>query len=264
MVKSIAVASGKGGVGKTSIAVNSAIKLAMETKRVALLDADFGLANAHIMLNQKVDANINDFLEGDRKLDEVICNVPPGLKLIPGGSGVLELMNINSEKRWAVIRSLDSLHDELDFLIVDTPAGASDSSIEFAAACDKIIIVLVGEPTSFMDAYAFIKALHLEKQIDEVSIFVNMAKNRKAALESFDSFKKIVLSFLPVRLDLIGWLPNSREISNSILSRKPFILKKTLDPVIQKSFNEIAENIYQSDALRSSGVHFFDQALGAG
>ena len=81
----------------------------MENNRVALLDADFGLANAHIMLNQKVQENINDFLEGDYKLDEIICDVPPGLKLIPGGSGVLELMNINSEKRWEIIRSVDNL-----------------------------------------------------------------------------------------------------------------------------------------------------------
>ena len=259
MVKSIAVASGKGGVGKTSIAVNTAVKFAMEDKRVALLDADFGLANAHIMLNQKVNRNINDVLEGECKLEEIICNVPHGLKLIPGGSGVLELMNLNSEKRWAVIRSVGGLRDELDYLIVDTPAGASDSSIEFAAACDKIIIVLVGEPTSFMDAYAFIKALHLEKQIENVSIFVNMAKNRKAAHESFNSFKKIVLNFLSVQIDLVGWLPNSNEIGNSILSRKPFVMKKNLDPLIQNSFSEITEHICQSDTPRPSGVHFFDQ-----
>jgi len=259
MVRSIAVASGKGGVGKTSIAVNTAIKLTMESKRVALLDADFGLANAHIMLNEKVEANINDFLEGDYKLNEIICDVPPGLKLIPGGSGVLELMNLDSQKRWDVIRSVGSLQDELDFLIVDTPAGASDSSIEFAAACDKIIIVLVGEPTSFMDAYAFIKALYYEKQIDKVSIVVNMAKNHKSALDSFGSFKKIVLSFLSVEIEFIGWLPNSTEIGNSIVARKPFIMKKTLDPLIQKSFSEISENVSKSDVLRSNGIHFFEQ-----
>ena len=185
--------------------------------------------------------------------------LPKRLKLIPGGSGVLELMNLDSKKRWAVIRSVGSLRDELDFLIVDTPAGASDSSIEFAAACDQIIIVLVGEPTSFMDAYAFIKALHLEKQIENVSIFVNMAKNRKAALESFNSFRKIVLNFLSVQLDLVGWLPNSSEISNSILSRKPFIMKKNLDPLIQKGLSEITEHICKSDTPKPSGVHFFDR-----
>ncbi len=159
MVDTIAIASGKGGVGKTSLAVNCAVKLCLDKKRVALLDADFGLANAHIMLDQKVSASISDLLDGTGEIDQLIHDTPSGLKLIPGGSGVLELMNIDSKKRWEVIKSLDYMENEIDFLFVDTPAGASDSSVEFAAACDKIIIVLVGEPTSFMDAYAFIKAL---------------------------------------------------------------------------------------------------------
>ena len=86
-----------------------------------------------------------------------------------------------------------------------------------------------------------------------------MAKNKKAAVESFDSFKKIVLSFLSVQIDLVGWLPNSQEISNSILSRKPFIMKKNLNPIIKSSFAEIAEHVDQTNTLRSGGVHFFDQ-----
>ena len=144
MVDTIAIASGKGGVGKTSLAVNCPVKLSLDNKRVALLDADFGLANAHIMLDQKVSASISDLLDGTCEIDQVIHETPTGLKLIPGGSGVLELMNIDSKKRWEVIKSLDYLETDIDYLFVDTPAGASDSSVEFAAACDKIIIVFVG------------------------------------------------------------------------------------------------------------------------
>ena len=258
MVQSIAIASGKGGVGKTSIAVNMAIKLALENNRVALLDADFGLANAHILLNEKVDRNINDFLEGNCDLADIISEGPQGLKLIPGGSGVLELMNVETQKRWEVIKSVGYLEEKLDYLFVDTPAGASDASIEFASACDKVVIVLVGEPTSFMDAYAFIKALHLEKQADKVSIVVNMAKNKQAAIESFESFKKIVVKFLSVDLSLAGWLPNSTEIANSILTRKPFILKRSLDPLIQKNTSSFTQSIIEADNFRSNGVRFFD------
>ena len=163
-------------------------------KRVGLLDADFGLANAHIMLDQKVTSSISDLLDGTSDINELVHLTPTGVKLLPGGSGVLEVMNIDSEKRWQVIKSLDYLENELDILFVDTPAGASDSSIEFAAACDKIIIV-VGEPTSFMDAYAFIKALSIEKNVDNVSIVVNMAKDEADAVKSFNSFEKIVLQF---------------------------------------------------------------------
>ena len=139
MVHTIAIASGKGGVGKTSIAVNSALKLALDKKRVALLDADFGLANAHIMLDQKVDVNVSDFLNGSKNIDDIIYNCFADLQLIPGGSGILDIMNIDSQKRWEVIRSIDHLTNTLDYLFVDTPAGASDSSIEFASACDRLL-----------------------------------------------------------------------------------------------------------------------------
>ena len=118
------------------------------------------------------------------------CMTFTGVKLLPGGSGVLEVMNIDSENAGKVIKSLDYLENELDILFVDTPAGASDSSIEFAAACDKIIIVLVGEPTSFMDAYAFIKALNMEKNVDNISIVVNMAKERQMQLIALKALRK--------------------------------------------------------------------------
>ena len=181
MVETIAIASGKGGVGKTSLAVNCAIELSNQKSLVGLLDADFGLANAHIMLDQKVNSSVIDLLDGTSQVEDLVHVTSSGVKLIPGGSGVLEIMNIDSKKRWEVIKAVSYLENDLDFLFVDTPAGASDSSIEFAAACDKIIIVLVGEPTSFMDAYAFIKALSIEKSIDSVSIVVNMAKDAKDA-----------------------------------------------------------------------------------
>lgn len=258
MVQTIAVASGKGGVGKTSLAVNCAVKLAMDSKRVALLDADFGLANAHIMLNQKVEANIAEFLEGKKSIDELVHLSIAGLKLIPGGSGVLEIMNIDSTKRWQVIRSLDHIKDDLEVLIVDTPAGASDSSIEFAAACDQILVVLVGEPTSFMDAYAFIKALHMEKGVGKVSIVVNLAKDASHANQSFNSFKKIVTQFLSVDVFFAGWLPSTQIISNSIVARKPFVLNPKADPSLNKKIQGIIQNIGEQEILPNKNIRFFD------
>jgi len=257
MVQTVAIASGKGGVGKTSLAVNCAVHSAINNKRVLLLDADFGLANAHIMLNQKVNGSITNFLDGEKSLDEIIHVLPYGLKLLPGGSGDLEMMNIDSTKRWEVIRSIDHLQLEVDYLFVDTPAGASNSSIEFAAACDKIVIVLVGEPTSFMDAYAFIKALHLEKDIDSVCVVVNMAKDLSEAKASFNSFRKIVSQFLKVELNYVGWLPNSVSISNSILSRKPFVLNEKNNSELISQLSAISKSIYKTQALNNGSVKFF-------
>ena len=181
------------------------------------------------------------------------------MKLIPGGSGVLELLNLDSQKRWEIIRSLDTLKDDLDILIVDTPAGASDASIEFSAACDAVVIVLVPEPTSFMDAYSFIKALYLEKKFDSVSIVVNLAKNEKAAKKSFDSFKKIVTKFLNVDMQFAGWLPESKAVAGSIIARKPAVLQKSLEPILKKNFTEITKNLVEIESVKSSGVKFFNK-----
>ena len=257
MVQSIAIASGKGGVGKTSLAVNCAVKLSSDGKKVALLDADFGMANSHILLNQKIEHSVNDLLEKKLSIEDVILETPTGLKLIPGGSGVLELLNLDSQKRWEIIRSLDLLKEDLDILVVDTPAGASDASIEFAAACDAVVVVLVPEPTSFMDAYSFIKALYLEKKFAAVSIVVNLAKNEKAARQSYESFKKIVTKFLTVNVQFVGWLPESNTLAGSIVARKPAVLQKSLEPILLKNFTEIVNNLVNLEPFNSSGVKFF-------
>jgi flagellar biosynthesis protein FlhG len=258
MVCSIAIASGKGGVGKTSLAVNCSVQLSLDGNRVALLDADFGMANSHILLNKKIDTSVNEILENNQNIESVVHETPSGLKLIPGGSGVLELLNLDSKKRWKIIRSLDALKADLDFLIVDTPAGASDASVEFSAACDAVIVVLVPEPTSFMDAYAFIKALHLEKKSEQVSIIVNLAKSEKQAKESFDSFKKIVTKFLNLNVEFAGWLPDSTAVAGSIVSRKPVVQQKSLNPTLRKSFNDISNYLKQVTSSKSSGIKFFD------
>ena len=163
MVKSLAFVSGKGGVGKTCLAVNSAINLALMGLKVAVLDTDFGLSNANIMMGVKSDNTISDFLSGSHSFNDIVYNSHGGVKLIPGGSGTLDTLNLDTEQRWKIIRSLDALENNLDYLIVDTPAGASNSSIEFAAAVDQVVITVVGEPTSFMDAYALKSVTYRER-----------------------------------------------------------------------------------------------------
>ena len=178
--------------------------------------------------------------------------------MIPGGSGVIELLNLDSSRRWEIIKSLTPLEEQLDFLLVDTPAGGSDSSIEFAAACNNVVVVLVGEPTSFMDAYSFIKAIHLEKNYDSVSVLVNLASSSKEAKSSFDSFKSIVTKFLDIQLEYVGWLPNSNVLKNSILARKPVALATTpQDKVLIHGLKQISDAIIQLEPQTSNGVEFF-------
>ena len=163
MANSIAIASGKGGVGKTTIAVNLALTLTKMGSKVALFDTDFGLANSHIMLGINPKKTIRDLIKNNASINEVIENGPAGLRFISGGSGLIDILNIEKNSIFQVIRALDPLEKLVNTMIVDTPAGASDNSILFSAAVDRLLIVLVGEPTSFLDAYTFIKAANIEK-----------------------------------------------------------------------------------------------------
>ena len=129
MTISIAIASGKGGVGKTSIAVNLSLTLSRLGSRVVLFDADFGLANSHILLGVNPTKTAQDILVSKTPVQEVLAPGPLGLKFLSGGSGLTELLNLEVKARYELIRTLDVIQESTDVLVVDVPAGASDSSI---------------------------------------------------------------------------------------------------------------------------------------
>jgi flagellar biosynthesis protein FlhG len=131
MAVSIAVTSGKGGVGKTNTAVNLAISLQQLGKRVVLFDADFGMANAHLMLGINPTNSIGSFLNGEISIADTITEMPTGLKFIAGGSGLTELLNLDNKARYKMLTGISSLEDNIDYLIVDSPAGGSDSTLFF-------------------------------------------------------------------------------------------------------------------------------------
>ena len=154
MATSIAVASGKGGVGKTSMSVNLSLIFAQMEKRTTLLDADFGMANAHILLGVKPEYFISDTLKGNASISQTLCTGPKGLKFASGGSGLIDMLNLDKKQGIKQYGCLTKLLNDTDILVVDVPAGASDSSLAFVSAADKVLVVLVGEPTSFLDAYS--------------------------------------------------------------------------------------------------------------
>ena len=130
-----------------------------------------------------------NFCKGDVQIDQILSDGPVGLKFIAGGSGLLEMLNLDNQARYRMLQSLSDLEGQIDYLLVDTPAGASDSTLFFASACAIPVVVLVAEPTSFLDAYSLIKAAHIDKSITNFSVLVNMADNSASA-------KKILINFL--------------------------------------------------------------------
>ena len=257
MATTIAVTSGKGGVGKTNTAVNLAATMCRLGKRVILFDADFGLANAHVLLGTNPKATIADFLAGTASMAEVITPGPLGLKFVSGGSGLIELLNLDNQARYRMVAGLSSLQSEIDYLIVDCPAGASDSTLFFVNAVDIALVVLMAEPTSFLDAYAMLKAAYLEKNIAEFSIMVNMAENSKTAEANFKKFRDIAMRFLDVKLHYAGMIPQSTAIRQSIIKRKPISVSQPKSSLAE-NYESLARHLTKTPKSAHDAVKFFD------
>ena len=261
MTLSIAVTSGKGGVGKTNTAVNLAVSLSRTGKQVLLFDADFGLANVHVLLGTKSAKSVADFLDKKCSMEESIISYNDHIKIISGGSGLTELLNLDNHRRHQILSGISNLDRDIDYLIVDCPAGAADSTLFFASASDLVVVVLVEEPTSFLDAYALIKAANLETGVKNFAVIVNMADNNSAAKNSFEKFREIVMRFLDVNLHYSGMIPHSKEIKHAVARRKPVTVDKP-NALVSASFNEVAQRLIKVPIANIEGLKFFDNTGG--
>ena len=198
-----------------------------------------------------------DILISKTPINEVLTPGPLGLKFLSGGSGLTELLNLEVKARYELIRTLDIIEKNTDILVVDVPAGASDSSITFSAAVDRLVLILVGEPTSFMDAYTFIKAANLEAGVENFSIIVNMVDSDAQGLQHFTKFQNIVNRFLNVKLSYCGHIPFSQRLRNSVVERKPIMLTKQ-DTIESRAFMGVAKSIQSTPKNEPKGVTFFN------
>lgn len=258
MAQSIAIASGKGGVGKTSIAVNVALVLRQLGARVTLLDADFGTANAHILMGENLSPRIDKATLAAGALPDALTKTSHGITLLSGGSAALDLIDLKKTDRLQLIRNLEAINDLTDYLIVDTPAGASNATLAFLAAADRVLLVVVGEPTSFMDAYTILKAAHLEHGVRSFSVVINMARDGQEARRHFEQFLAIALRFLDVELTYAGHLPISAPLRRSVVMRKPLMASSTdANGPEGQALRSIVQKLLKAPANETRGIRFF-------
>ena len=257
MTTTIAIASGKGGVGKTTIAVNLSLSLALQNKDTLLLDADLGMANSHILLGINPKLSLEDFISGKSKLDDVIASTKEKLKFVSGGNALNNLLNLSDLERHKIIQSFDNLSKKPDFMFIDIGAGAEASSMSFMAAANKVLIVLTGEPTSFIDAYSLIKVAFIDYKMDNFGVIINMAASAIQAKLNFDKFQSITQRFLDINLNFIGHVPSSLRIKNSIISRSP-IVSNNKNSQEAKIFNNLSTNLLTLNSNRTDGIKFFN------
>ena len=196
----IGIASGKGGVGKTTVSINLAVALAMRGHRVMLLDADMGLANAQIALGAHAPLNISHVLSGQNTLEQVAVTTSQGVRLIPGASGVRDMAALGIEQVAAVIRAFDQLSEPVDYLLVDAAAGLSPSVLEFMAACERRVVVVTDQPSSIADAYALIKVMSSEMGLDEIYLLPNMVEDADAGRILYRRLNDVCSRFLGITI----------------------------------------------------------------
>lgn len=214
--RAIAVAGGKGGVGKSTVAVNLGMSLAMAGREVALLDADLGLANLDVLLGLQPSRHIGHLLDGTCTLRELMLPAPHGLKVIPAGSGTRRLAQLDTREHAAVIRAFDELPDPPEFLIVDTAAGVSDNVVMFAAAADDVVLVVCDEPASLTDAYALTKVLSRDFRVRRFHVVANMVRHAGEARQLYEKLARVCDRFLDVALDFMGAVPYDEHLRQAI------------------------------------------------
>jgi len=217
----IAVTSGKGGVGKSTISSNLAYILASAGLKVGIFDADIGLANLDVMFNVTVDKNILDLLKGEARLEEILIEVMENLILIPGESGE-EILNYSDAAVFAQFMKEVEVLNDLDILIIDTGAGISKNTQLFLQAADDVIIVTVPDPAAITDAYATVKVA--ARQRNDMMMVLNQVTDEEEALSVFSRIQKVALANISEDLDLtfLGKINADQKVASSVRKRALF------------------------------------------
>ncbi len=222
-VKVIAIASGKGGVGKTNVSTNLALALIKDGKDVMLMDADLGLGNIDVLLGLYPVNNLGHVIRGECTLEEAIVTGPSGLRIIPASSGIEDMASLSAEQHAGLVSAFSELHHSLDVLLIDTAAGITDSVLTFSQASQEVIVVVCDEPASITDAYALIKVLSRERGLTRFHVLVNMASSAQQAQELFGKLFRVTDRFLEVALDYMGMVPEDDSLRKAVRRQRAVV-----------------------------------------
>lgn len=264
-VRVIAVTAGKGGVGKSNVSVNLAVALSQLNKKVMLLDADLGLANVDIMLGLHAKYNLSHVLQGMCELTDVILQGPNGIRVIPAASGTEFMTQLSHAEHAGIIDSFNELTDDLDYLIIDTAAGISDTVLSFTRSSQELIVVVCDEPTSLTDAYALIKVMSKRYEWTNFHVLANMVRHLKDGKDLFNKLYRVSEQFLDVQLNYLGAVPFDEHVHKAVKKQKP-VLMAYPESNASSSFKELADDVNRLPfkPLLGGNTSFFIERLVAG
>lgn len=222
-VQVIAVTGGKGGVGKSTLSINLSTAFALEGRKTLLLDGDLGLANADILLGVTPRHTLAEVISGQRTLEEVVTPIRANLSIVAGASGLTALSALGEAEHLGIVRAFSSLVNEIDVLVVDTPAGISPGSLQLTLAAQHVVVVVVDEPASVTDAYAVMKVLSSEYGLRHFKIVTNMTRSTRAGSQLFATLLKVTHRFLDVVLEHAGDIPEDDQMRRAIREQRAVV-----------------------------------------
>jgi len=263
--RTIAITSGKGGVGKTNTVINIALAIASQNKKVGIIDADLGLANIDVLLRLRAKYNLEHVVSGRKRLDEIFIEGPAGLTVMPAGSGKMSLANLPELYRDKLIKDLSEITGKFDMVFIDTGAGISNNVLDFVLAAQEVIVITTPEPTAITDAYATIKVISsldnrylIKDEMPQssgaislssgIGIIVNMVADSHQALDVAERIIIAAKKYTNTRTYLLGHILSDLAVSDAISSRQPLIFKHPESPASQ-CIKALAEKILSDQRM---------------
>lgn len=250
-LRTIAVTSGKGGVGKTTVVANLGVALAQRGLRVMVLDADLGLGNLDVMLGLNPPYNLQHVLQGEREIWEVVVEGPGGIRVLPASSGVQELAELTPVQRLELLQRIDSLQHAVDVLLIDTAAGITSNVTYFNVVAQEILLVASPDPASLTDAYALMKVLCTKYGARNFRLVVNLARDPQEADRVQRCLGEVADRFLGVRVAYLGCVLQDEAVRRAVRMQRA---AQEAFPHSRAShcFRQLAERLCREPALAHS------------
>lgn len=251
--KSIAVVSGKGGVGKSNFTTNFAINLAKLGKKVVILDMDIGMGNVNILIGKTTHYNLRDYLLENCTLEEVMYEGPYNLTYISGGSGMSSVMEWSGGMFEALMAAFEQLQKSFDYILFDMGAGAANWSLDLLTAIDEIIGITTEEPTSLTDAYSMLKYIHLKDPDKNIYIVCNRSYSKEDGREALHRLESTMKKFLNKEVVTLGSLPEDPVVRKAVREQVPFSISYP-DSNISKTLKEMVRRFVNHNYLEIHGT----------
>ena len=262
----LAVSSGKGGVGKTTLAVNLSIALARSGKKVVLVDVDIGLANADVVLGVEPRVSLAQVLSGETGILDALLPCPGGIHLLAGSSATA-FSDLSASEREFLLRGLRDIAAAADFIVIDTGAGISRNVLEFCRAADEVLVVTTPEPTAVTDAYALIKCLAHERGAGKIRLVVNQALDRMEAGAVAERMRAVARRFLALEVENLGYVLADDSVRDSVRARRPVLLaapRSTAAVCVRALAERVLGSSIPRERAQKGFLHRFAEAIGVG